>query len=155
MGKIRITLLVPRQPQEHNRYALEITYPFQLIPDEILLTEARLFDRHGKRFSEEETWGAYHPEEWRAATPQEQREYLQELGCPKPWFRTLHGVVRSVYSYLDSGDQETNNGQVWESLDDEWKEEEKLRNHFLKDEEEWKERVKAELLRRFERWGEG
>ena len=82
--KIRLTLLVPRQPQENASHALEITYPFMLMPDEFVpLTEVRLLAPQGKRASEEETWQTYHPEEWRAATPQEQQAFVQKLGQPQ------------------------------------------------------------------------
>lgn len=157
MEKIRMTLLVPTQPAAGHPYAVQLTYPFVLTPDdEILLTEARFIDQHGKRLSEEETFGAYHPEEWRAATYEEQQEYLEKFGNPQPWYRTLHRVVRSVFDFSGSGDQESNNGQEWsENLDDEWESEERMRDQFRLDEEAWQEKAKAELFRRFEKWGEG
>jgi len=155
MQKIRITLLVPRQQNASHPYALELRYPYSLPDQEITLTEVRFIDGNGKRATEEKTWGAYHPEEWRTATPQEQQEYLQRIGTPQPWFHTLHRTYRSVFDFSGSGDHETNNGQTWPDVDAEWEQEEKLRNQFQVEEEAWRERVKGEMLRRFERWGEG
>ena len=153
--KIVMTLLVPRQPRKDAAFGLQITYPFQLIPELVSLTEVRLLDENGRRATEEETWKLYHPEEWRAATCEEQREYLQRFGIPQPWFSTMHRVYRSVYDVPDSGDMDTNNGQQWNSIDAQWNSEERLRDQYRDEEEAWQERTKAEYFRRFQDWGEG
>jgi hypothetical protein len=149
-----MTLLVPR-PQANPAYAIEIAYPYSLSDGEITLAEVRFIDEDGKRATEEETWLRYRPAEWRAATREEQQEFVLRFGNPKPWYATMHHTYKSVYSYSDSGDQASNNGQEWsENWDEGWEEEEQRRKRFMEEEESWKEKAKAELLRRFERWGE-
>jgi hypothetical protein len=155
--KVELTLLVPRQPQNASHpYALQLLYPFSpSLDDTILLVEVRLIDPQGRRASKEETWQTYRPEEWRAATQQEQQEYLQKHGSPKLWFATMFRTYQSVYCLDDAGDESTNNGQTWaENLDEQWDEEEKLRDQFREETAVWREKVKGEMLRRFERWGE-
>ena len=128
MGNIVMTLLVRRQPEENAEcpYSVQIAFPREMCPGEMTpFTSARLIDRNGARSPASETIHSYHPQEWRAASLSEQAQYgVQFNGNPKPWYCIMGSLCKSVFDYPGSGDEETNNGQVWtgiEDLDREWK----------------------------------
>jgi len=128
MGNIVMTLLVRRQPEDNAEcpYAVQITFPRELCPGEMTpFTSARLIHENGVRSPASETTHSYHPEEWRAADRSEQAHYaVQFKGNPEPWYCIMGSLCKSVYEYPGSGDEETNNGQIWtgiEDLDREWK----------------------------------
>lgn len=154
MGKIVMTLLVPRQTDKNATYpfALQMTFPIKLQPAEIIsLTEVRLIDQNVRRVSAERTLLYYSPEKWQAASFDEQAQYrLLDGGKPRPWYRSSRGSCRSVYDYPDSGDKDSNNGQVWsdlENLDSDWEVEREMRERF-------QGTLDTERERRIAKWGE-
>jgi hypothetical protein len=154
MGKIVMTLLVPRQPQNDGAhpYAAQMTFPIRLQSQEIIsLTEVRLIDPTGRRVSAERTLMYYNPEKWQAASIDEQAQYrLRNGGNPRPWYRSSRASCKSVYDYPGSGDKDSNNGQVWselESLDSDWEVEREMRQKF-------QDALDAERDRRIAQWGE-
>ena len=152
MGNIVMTLLVRRQPDENADcpYAVQITFPREMSPGEMIsLTSTRLIHKRGIRSPAHETIDSYRPEEWRAADLAEQAEYVVQFsGNPQPWYCVMRSLCKSVYDYPGSGDKETNNGQVWndmENLDKEWKTKRKMRQKCEEElDAEWKMRVAGE-----------
>jgi hypothetical protein len=128
MGNIVMTLLVRRQPPENTEFpfAVQITFPKEMCPGEMSsFTSVRLIHKNGIRSTASETIDSYHPQEWRAADPSEQTQYTVHFnGNPRPWYCVIGSLYKSVYDYTGSGEEETNNGQMWtgiEDLDREWK----------------------------------
>jgi hypothetical protein len=96
---------------------------------------------------------SYHPEEWRAADLSEQAQYAADYnGNPPPWYCVMRTLSRNVYDFPGSGDRESNNGQVWEgmdNLDKEWKTEHTMRRKCEEEQDaEWNMRIEELDLRR-------
>jgi hypothetical protein len=117
MGKIVMTLLVRRVPEEDSKcpYAVQMALPKELTPGELVsLTSVRLINKSGGKASVLETTESYDPHEWRAATLSEQADFAATFnGNPEPWFCVMRSLTKNVFDFAGAGDRQTNNGQIW------------------------------------------
>ena len=155
MEHIVMTLLVQRKPGSNPEcpYAVQITFPREMSPGEMTtLTSTRLIHKKGTRSPISENKDSYRPEEWRAADLSEQAQYAAQFnGNPRPWYCVMRSLCKSVYDYPGSGDKDTNNGQVWasmEELEKEWKTKRKMRQRCEEElDAEWNRRFAGERAR--------
>jgi hypothetical protein len=106
------------------------------------LTSARFIYRGGFQPLSSEAMESYRPQEWRAADCTEQAQFAARFGGnPRPWHCVMRSLCRSVYDFPGSGDQDSNNGQVWADtpeLETEWKTQGRMRQLCAEElEAEW------------------
>jgi hypothetical protein len=149
METIVMTLLVRRVPEEDDkcRYAAQIALPRELtLGAASSLTSVRMINRRGVKASVLETTSSYRPQEWRAASLGEQAEFaIRFNGNPPPWPCVMRSLAKNVYDYPGGGDRGTNNGQVWDEIDNsnrEWTDERKLKGRCQEElDTEWNKRL--------------
>jgi len=152
MENIVMTLLVRRRPEENAecQYAVQMTLPREMCPGEITsFTSVRLIHKKGIRSPSSAAIDSYDPEEWRAADLGEQALYAAQFGGnPSPWYCVTRNLCKSVYDYPGSGNKDTNNGQVWQGVENLYRELKTERKMLKKCEEEldaeWNMRVALE-----------
>ena len=142
MGKIVMTLLVRRRPQENADcpFAVQITLPRKMSPGEMTsLTSARLIHKEGFRSLSPRPWTRIARKNGaRPITPSRRNSCFDSAATRDPGIASCAASAAASTTIPAPWDKETNNGQVWaeiEELKKEWTTKGKMRQLCEEEEE--------------------